>query len=174
MNAVLSIVRPPLRTVAPVTFNVPAIAVLPVVSATVNALVSTVIPPFAAKAPVSVVTPVTARVPPIPVLPVVSATVNLSVSIVRPPLRTVAPVTFNVPAIAVLPVVSATVNALVSTAIPPLALRAPVSVVTPVTPSVEPTVAALVIATVELRIVAVPDVAPIVNVVADPPTVIDV
>ena len=45
------------------------LAVFPVVSSTVNAFVSHVIPPFAAKAPVNVVAPVTANVPAIAVFP---------------------------------------------------------------------------------------------------------
>ena len=49
---------------------------------------------------------------------------------------------------------------------PPLTARSPVSVVLPVTASVEPTVAAPLIAVVALRIVAVPVVAPIDTVVA--------
>ena len=139
---------------APVTANVPAVATLPLVSATVNLSVSHTIPPFALRAPVSEVEPVTANVPAVAILPLVSATVNLSVSHTIPPFALRAPVsvvipvtanvldkvvasdTDNVPAVATLPLVSATVNLLVSHAIPPFALRAPVSVVAPVTANV--------------------------------------
>ena len=61
--------------VAPVTANVPAIAVLPVASATVNLLLSTAIPAFALRRPLIVVTPVTPNVP-----PTVDAPVTVSAS----------------------------------------------------------------------------------------------
>ena len=46
-----------LTDVSPVTSNVPAIVVLPVVSATINLFVSTVIPPLAASVPVKETVP---------------------------------------------------------------------------------------------------------------------
>ena len=126
------------KVVASDTVNVPAVATLPLVSATVNLSVSHAIP-FALRAPVSVVAPVTANVPAVATLPLVSATVNLSVShaippfALRAPVSVVAPVTanvldkvvasdtVNVPAVTTSPLVSATVNLSVSHAIPPFA-----------------------------------------------------
>ena len=55
--------KPPVRVVSPVTAKSPAVATLPVVSATVNLLVSQAIPPLAFKAPVNVVSPVASKVP---------------------------------------------------------------------------------------------------------------
>ena len=121
------IVRLP-RVVVPVTFNVPAIAVLPVLSATVNLSVSIVRPPLSAVAPVTV------RVPAIAVLPVVSATVNALVSTVIPPfaanapVNVVAPVTPSVPVNVVLPATAASVptNSFLAIPTPPSTTKAPV------------------------------------------------
>ena len=143
------------KVVAPVTASVPAIAVLPDVSATVNLLVSSVRPPFSAVAPVTV------RVPAVATLPEVSATVNLLVSIVRPPSSAVAPVTVSVPAVATLPLVSATVNLLLSIVRPPL--RA----VTPATVSVVAIVADS--STSRTSICAVPSIKRSLNSKVDPP-----
>ena len=69
------------KVVAPETPNVPAVLTLPVVSATVNLLVSHAIPPFAFNLPVNVVTPVTPNVPPtVAFPPVVNASVKVTLS----------------------------------------------------------------------------------------------
>ncbi len=70
---------PSLKVVAPEAVRVPAIAVFPVPSATVNLLMSMVKPPF------KVVKPVVVNVPAMAVFPLPSATVNLSVSMAKPP-----------------------------------------------------------------------------------------
>ena len=89
--------EPPLIVTGPLTVKVPAIAVLPVKSATVNLLLSHLIPPLAFNSPVNVVVPVTAKVPAIAVLPVKSATINLLSSHLIPPLAFNAPVNVVVP-----------------------------------------------------------------------------
>ena len=103
----------PFRVVAPATVRVPAVATLPVVSATVKAVLSTAIPPFKLDSPPAVSVPV------VVMLPVTSATVNApSTSI--PPSKLDNPVTFRVVILATLiaPVVIVTVP-LVAVIVPP-------------------------------------------------------
>ncbi len=115
----------PVNVVAPVTPNVPAIAVLPVVSATVNLFVSQAMPPLAFNAPVNVVAPVTPNdanvdAPSITTAPETSNVETNEAAPVTPnveanevaPVNVVAPVTPNVPPSAVAPV--PTVNVFVA------------------------------------------------------------
>ena len=141
--------------VSPVTSNVPAVDTLPLVSATVNLLVSQAIPPLAFNAAVNVVIPVTSKLLSkvtasstfnVPLTVVITA--DVAIFTTPPPVASdvapeesnveteVSPVTSNVPAVDTLPLVSATVNLLVSQAIPPLAFNAAVNVVIPVTSKV--------------------------------------
>ena len=105
ISAVLFASKPPANVVvpdiftapnvlAPVTPNVPATVVFPVLSATTNVLLSVDRPPFTNKAPATVVAPDTSKAP---------ATFTLALIVV-------APCTTNVPAIEVFPVVLAITN----------------------------------------------------------------
>ena len=129
----------PVKVVAPVTDNVPATIVLPVVSATVNLSVSTAIPPLAFNNPVTVVTPVTPKVllsVVAPVTPKVPVTINLSSIVVVPSKESIVKLPEEV-SISLSPEIPICI---LSIAAPPFASKKPVKVVELVTAKVSVTI----------------------------------